>query len=115
MILSVDTSEVDRLAVEMVGVAEAIEAVAYATLDKVAAEVQAAAVADAPALTGELKGSIYNRKISADVREIGSAVRQAWFQEFGTSRHGPQPFLFENAERGGDRIAEAILLAAEAL
>jgi hypothetical protein len=37
------------------------------------------------------------------------------FQEFGTSRHGPQPWLFHNGEDGGDKIAETLLSKADRL
>lgn len=114
MSFSVDTSQVARLARDLAGAGAAMEMASDDVLDKVGAEVQAAAKADAPVLTGELRDSIWLRK-GKGWRKVGSSTRQGVFQEFGTSRHGPQPWLFKNGEKGGDAIAESLLSKADRL
>jgi len=107
-------SQVARLARDLAGAGAAMEEVSDDVLDEAAAQVQAEAKRDAPVLTGELQGSIWIRK-GKTFRRVGSSTRQGVFQEFGTSRHPPQPWLFANGERGGDTIAEALLEKADRL
>jgi hypothetical protein len=113
-VIFADMSQVAKLSRDLLGAAAAMEEVSDVTLDKVAAEVHAAAVSDAPVLTGDLKDSIWTRK-GKGWRKVGSSLRQGVFQEFGTSRHGPQPWLFHNGEDGGDKIAETLLSKADRL
>jgi len=100
MTVYADFSQVDKLAVDLAASGAKVAGASKTIVSTTAREVHARAVADAPVLTGELKGSIY---IHDDT--IGSDVKQGFYQEFGTTRHGPQPWLFTNAEDGGDRIA----------
>jgi len=105
-----DFTMVDALAADLAAAGLEMQVKAAAIVKETAEEVHTRAVADAPERTGELKASIYNRD-----NVIGSDVRQAFYQEFGTSRHGPQPFLFANAERGADKMATALLVVADPL
>jgi hypothetical protein len=113
-VITADMSQVARLARDLAGAGAAMEEVSDHVLDTVAAEVQADAKRDAPVLTGELRDSIWIRK-GKTFRRVGSSTRQGVFQEFGTSRHGPQPWLFKNGEKGGGRIADALLDKADRL
>jgi hypothetical protein len=113
-VIFADMSEVARLARDLAGAGAAMEEVSDEILDKVAADVKAAAVSDAPVLTGELRDSIWIRK-GKSFRKVGSSTRQGVFQEFGTSRHGPQPWLYHNGEKGGAEIADSLLSKADRL
>lgn len=78
------------------------------------------AVTDAPVgATGALKASItkdpgtagYSRRVfltgkGQPVKTNGG--RHGFFQEFGTSRHAPQPFLMIHASTAGDKVAEEL-------
>jgi hypothetical protein len=44
-------------------------------------------------------------------RRVGSPLRQGFFQEFGTSRHGPQPWLFANGDRAGVKVEKMLSVA----
>jgi hypothetical protein len=113
-VITADMSQVAKLARDLAGAGAAMEQVSDDVLDDVAAEVHAAAKRDAPVLTGALRDSIWIRK-GKGFRRVGSSLRQGVFQEFGTSRHGPQPWLFHNGDKGGDTIAESLLSKADRL
>jgi hypothetical protein len=114
MILA-DMSEVARLARDLAGAGAAMEVVSDEILDTVAAEVHSDAKRDAPVLTGELRDSVRVMGKGKGFRRVGSSTRQGVFMEFGTSRHGPQPWLFHNGEAGGVRIADSLLSKADRL
>jgi hypothetical protein len=112
--ITADMSQVARLARDLAGAGAAMEEVSEDVLDEVAAQVQSAAKRDAPVLTGALRASIWIRK-GKTFRRVGSSLRQGVFQEFGTSHNAPQPWLFANGERGGDRLADSLLSNADRL
>ena len=104
MNVDVDTSEVDALAADLAAAGAKARAESSAVLTTAASGLRDAARAAAPVDTGELVGSIYIRG-GADWRIVGSDVKQGFFQEFGTSRHPPQPWLFANAESAAAKVA----------
>jgi phage gpG-like protein len=63
---------------------------------------------DSPLLeTGELRGSI-EREVHEDVAYVGTNDKKAEFQEFGTSRIPPRPFLAGAAAAKHAEIGELI-------
>lgn len=110
----IDMSRVEKLARDIGVAAPKVIIATEAVLDRVAAELQSDAKASAPVDTGRLQGSIFNRKNKMSHR-VGSNVRYGFYQEFGTSKMAPQPWLFENGERAGEKLAISVLAAAEPL
>lgn len=109
--VDVDTSEVVALALDLLARGGGILEVKEELLSKVGREVRDAARAAAPVLTGELRASIYLRG-GDGWRIIGTDVPQGFYQEFGTSVHGPQPWLLHNGDVGGERLAEELSVEA---
>jgi HK97 gp10 family phage protein len=98
MILS-DFSEVDALARDIGATATEVKRETPKQVSGAAGEVFRAAERDAPVDTGELVEGIYMRpEDGGKAVRIGSDDRQGFFQEFGTSAHPPQPWLFRNAD-----------------
>lgn len=94
MSVEFDFSQVDKLAVDLGRSGVTIVAKTESeVLTETANEVKAAAVAAAPRLTGDLAGSIRVQG-GKGWRKVGSPLKQGFFQEFGTSRHPPQPWLY---------------------
>lgn len=98
--VTVDTSELDRWERTLARAGVEIVKVNEEALSKAARELKAAAQRDAPEHTGALRRSI---RITAgkEFRRVGSPLKQGFFQEFGTSRHPAQPWLFHNGEAAG--------------
>ena len=107
MNVDVDTSEVDGLAADLAAAAMKAELASTVALTDAANVTAAAARAAAPVLTGELVGSIEVR-VAGNSRTVESDAPQGFFQEFGTSRHPPQPWLFPASDRGMDRLVAGI-------
>lgn len=103
-----DFSELDALAADLAAVAETIEPLTESqALTVVGRQVHADAVAAAPRDTGELAGSIYLRG-GKGYRDVGATAKQGFFQEHGTSRHPPQPWLGPAADKGGAELARLL-------
>lgn len=77
-------------------------AVAEAT-DRVAQDATAAA----PILTGELKAKI-EKKVSGLSGRVWSDAKQGFFQEFGTSRHDPKPWITPALQREEPSFVKAV-------
>lgn len=108
MSIDFDFSQVDRLANDLTKAAATITAEAETkVLEPTGRQVLADTMAASPRLTGELAASWY-MKSELGARVITSDVRQAFYQEFGTSRHPPQPSLFPAADRGEDQMTERL-------
>lgn len=109
-----DFSEVDRLARDLGRAGHDIDDEVDTELGIAALKVHAFAAAAAPRLTGELAGSVYVRSARLE-RTIGSDEPQGFYQEFGTSRMPPQPWLFPAADRALDELADRIERLADPL
>lgn len=103
----VDTSEVADLTADLAAAGIEAKAVATVAVAESGSALRNDAQAAAPRATGALAASIYVRR-SADGVTVGSDLPQGFFQEYGTSRHPPQPWLFPNSDRAGARIATAL-------
>ena len=69
-------------------------------------------VGKSPYLTGELEGSIDQEVLEATdesaVVGVGPNVIQGLMQEFGTKRHGAQPFMRPALQENKEAIVEAV-------
>lgn len=110
MNVTVDTSELDAWGRVLARAGFEITVVNEAALTEAGKELQARAKNDAPRRTGDLERSIYLRG-GKEWRRVGSPLRQGFFQEFGTSRHPPQPFLFSNGDRAGIKLENELGVA----
>jgi hypothetical protein len=99
-VIDVDLSELNAWGRVLARAGFEITVVREEKLTEAAIKLQADAKANAPVLTGDLRKSIYRRG-GKEWRRVGSPLKQGYFQEFGTSRHGPQPWLFSNGDRAG--------------
>lgn len=102
-----DMSEVTALADELAKAAPAAHVISSAQLTKIAAQLKADAQAAAPVDTGELKASIKSQG-GKDYRIVKATADHSFFVEFGTSDTPPQPFLWPQAPRASQRLAQAL-------
>lgn len=108
MAVSFDFSQVTKLADDLGKAGAAITALNESrVLDRTAREVQSEAIQMAPRLTGALAGSI-TLGGGRGFRVVGSPLKQGFFQEFGTSRHPPQPWLMPAADKAGGRMVDRL-------
>lgn len=107
MNISVDTSELNGLERMLARAGVDIRKVDEEALTAAAKQLKADAQADAPVDTGALRRSIriYAGK---EYRRVGSPLRQGFFQEFGTSKMAPQPWLFHNGEEAGVEVEKRL-------
>lgn len=110
--VQVDFSDMSKL-IGMIGEAnKTVGARMRPTLDKVTASIVADAAANAPTDQGDLRATmgVYKRTGNRNVatRWIGSPLRQAFFQELGTSAHPPQPSITPAAGRGVDTLVDEL-------
>jgi HK97 gp10 family phage protein len=114
----IDASQVNRLAVRLVGASAVAPEVARAAVQRTAEAVQRDAKLDVPVRTGYLRSSI-----SVDVEhtrggaaaEIGPTAEYGGFVEYGTSRMAPRPYLGPAfAAHAGD-LADALQAIADAI
>jgi len=113
--ITADFSQVAALAADLAAAGLVVKAASDVVVGEGADRIRDDASQRSPVLTGELAASWY--VIDADDGKIvTSDARQAFYMEFGTTRHGPQPSLFPAAERGADRMAlELEVVASEIL
>jgi hypothetical protein len=109
-VVTVDTSELDRWGRALARAGIEITIVNEKVLTEAAKELKTRATNMAPVLTGALARSI---RITAgkEWRRVGSPLKQGFFQEFGTSRHPPQPWLFPNADHAATKMERELGVA----
>lgn len=92
-VVSWDFSEFRTLAADLNAAGQRAEPLARLAVAKTATDLQALAQAAAPVDTGFLRSSISttNRGLEA---EVGPTAHYGVFQEMGTSKMAPQPYLF---------------------
>ena len=118
--MTVDTSELRKLSADLATASGRVGREASAALRKSAEAVRDAAKALAPVRTGALRGSIEvsgygdGRSLNASAY-IGTTIRQGAFQEFGTSKMAPQPYLGPALAANADAYVSAIEKIAEDL
>ncbi len=79
-------------------------------LDKGALMIEGDAKRLCPVDTGRLRASIDVQKPSRWVRSIGTSVEYAPYQEFGTMRMRPQPFLRPALHKNRGKIMDLVKL-----
>lgn len=102
--IHMDASQVDVLA-GVLAAAGPEMAATTATIVAVEAEaVRADASARAPVLTGAQAAGYYVKDAGPGAKVVTNDVREAFYQEVGTSVMAPQPALFPASEAGGARL-----------
>lgn len=109
-----DTSEVRQLAARLGEYADGTEDEVRKVLNESIERVYERAKSAAPFRTGELEQSIRRTSSSRTdlYRRVWSTVRQGFFQEYGTFRHGPQPWLTPALRAEEQTFVEAVGRAA---
>lgn len=105
--ITVDTSELDAWGRVLARAGIEITIVNEQALTEAAKQLKEDAKRDAPVDKGDLQRTVrvYAGK---EWRRVGSPLKQGFFQEFGTSRHPPQPWLFHNGERAGTKMEKLL-------
>lgn len=102
-----DGQALRKLAADLTRAAVTAEPKARLVVAKTARDIEADAKGFAPVDTGNLKGSI-----TTDVRglsaEIGPTANYGVFQELGTSKMAPQPFMGPAADRRAGPFEQAM-------
>lgn len=88
-----DSSQIHDLAATLGGVSEKARTLTSQVVRKSGLDVVAHARTLAPVDTGNLKGSIGMDTVTPLEVVAGPTANYGIFQELGTSRHGPQPFM----------------------
>lgn len=104
-----DFTQVDKLAVDLASAGAKMVAASKVLVGSEADQIRSDAAARSPVLTGALKAGWYVVDGGDGSKVITNDTRQAFYQEFGTTRHGPQPSLFPAADRGEGRLAAALV------
>jgi hypothetical protein len=112
MSLTGDFSQVTKLAVDLAKAGAVVDKASDIIVDEEADMVRADAEARSPRLTGALAAGWYVVDGGDGSKIVTNDTRQAFFQEFGTTRHGPQPSLFPAAEAGEKRMGLKLELVA---
>lgn len=111
--MKIDTSELDQVGRDIVRNAGRVGARASAAFRKTIHDIERDAKTAAPVDTGALKNSI-SSEITGDGRsgtmagEVGPTVDYGLWQEIGTSRMPPQPYLAPAFDRRIDPFTRAI-------
>lgn len=107
-----DMSEVDAFADHLGRAPRKVKAASSLALTNVAQEAKSDAEGFAPVDKGDLAGGFFIRGGNG-WRVLGNDERQAFFQEFGTSLHGPQPSLYPAAARAQPALEKLLGEAGE--
>jgi HK97 gp10 family phage protein len=105
MTVTADFSEVDQLAVDLAAAGTAVNVASETIVSEEADRIRNDAAQRSPVLTGALRAGWYVTDGGDGTKIVTNDTRQAFYQEFGTTRHGPQPSLFPAADQGEERIA----------
>jgi hypothetical protein len=105
--IHLDMDEVDALAATLATAGPTMAATSASIVAAEAEAVRADASARAPVLTGAQAAGYYV-KDTGDGKIVTNDVREAFYQELGTSRMPPHPALFPAAEAGGARLGNKL-------
>lgn len=109
--IDVDVSELVAFAADLERAATAIVPATQKATESSARDIRTMSAARAPRRTGELAAG-FEVEPDGDGWTVINRTRQAWFQEWGTSRHGPQPSLYPSADAVEPKFGDAIEQAA---
>ena len=110
MKLDFDFSELAKLASDLAADAAMAQGKIEPAVGRAVDYLHGLATSSAPVRTGELRGSI-RKDTSGLGRRVYAPVRQAFYQEYGTSVMAPQPFLMVHADAGGARLEQEVFRA----
>lgn len=119
--MSFDASELRNLAAELGTVPKIVGPLAKVVVKKTAKDIESSAKQLAPVDTGFLRSGIKTsdlRNVSQDspAAEVRASANYAVYQELGTSRMAPQPFMGPAADKHAPAFEQAMAqLAAKAL
>lgn len=99
-----DFSQVNALAADLAAAGAVVQVAARHIVNDEATQVRDDASTRSPVLTGALQAGWYVVDGDGGAKIVTNDTRQAFYQEFGTTRHGPQPSLFPAADRGEARM-----------
>lgn len=105
--MPIDNSEALALAGKLKSVQSDINKQSSTVLRKAAKAVERGAKSRAPVDTGTLQGDIYSA-VRGKVAQIIAPTRYAQFNEYGTSRMAPQPFMTPALEAEGPKFLTAL-------
>lgn len=89
-----DASQVHTLSADLARLGDRARTLSGAVVAKSAADLEKYAKAAAPVDTGNLRASIGTTMHDALTAEVGPTANYGAFLELGTSRMGPQPYMF---------------------
>lgn len=107
MSFNIDFSELAKLADDLAADAAMARGAIEPAVARSTEKLRSWAMADAPVKSGELRGAI-RADASGLARRVYAPVRQAFFQEYGTSFHPPQPFLMIHSDRAHADLEQEI-------
>lgn len=90
-----------------------VEGLAGQVVRKTAADIQAEAKSRAPVDIGTLRDSIHAKQDGALAATVSPSVNYGVYVEMGTSRMGPQPYLFPALEAKTEPFVAALGKVAE--
>lgn len=108
----VDGNAIRKLAADLTRAAVTVDPLARVVVAKTARDIEADAKVFAPVDTGNLKGSITS-DIDGLKAEIGPTANYGIYQELGTSKMAPQPFMGPAADRRAGPFEKAMAQLAE--
>jgi HK97 gp10 family phage protein len=91
--MPVDVSQINALAAELAVAGSTVAVKAHGVVAKATSVVKSQSQSRAAVLTGELRGSITGRTAGL-TGTVTASSQHALFNEFGTSRMAPQPFMY---------------------
>lgn len=119
--MSFDASELRNLAADLGAVPKIAGQLAKVAVKKTAKDIEATAKTLAPVDTGNLRSSIKTSDLrgvsqKSPSAEVRASANYAVYQELGTSRMAPQPFMGPAADKHAPAFEQAMAqLAAKAL
>ena len=93
-----------KYAADLARVANKLEPMAARRALKVAESAAAMAQSVAPVETGALKGGIEAERLKGGAVAVNADVHYAYFQEYGTSKMAPNPFMGPAVDRWGPKL-----------
>jgi HK97 gp10 family phage protein len=106
--MGIDIGEVRQLSFDLGRAGLKATTLASQAVRKTALDIEADAKALAPVDTGNLKGSISVDSLGPLAAEIGPTATYGIFQEYGTSRMPPQPFMGPAFDRRSPGLVAAM-------
>ena len=101
-------NEFTRYANDLLRAATGIDRLAEKAVERVSRGALASAKANAPVDTGRLAGDLTVRQLGPTSRAVETSTYYARFQEWGTSRMAPNPFMGPAVDRWEPELAKGL-------